>query len=283
MKKTMILAVLLISIYSQAQQVWTRDKGKFYSQIGGTLYFYDSKINIDNSITAIDRKVTSNAIQGYLEYGVTDKLTANIIVPFVLSDSKNTAKTQPIGISDGSLNAFGNINLGLTYNFYKKNGYVLSTKLQSTLPTASFKENTGLRTGTDSFGIAPSFLAGYGGNSFFASAELGLNYRTNKYSSQTIGGFQIGKSFGANKKLLIIFHNEIQSSNYDGKYDDKNSIYTITYLNNQTYFAHGFKFGYKLNTNIMAWADIRTGSYTANLGANSSPTPGLSFAVSYSN
>jgi hypothetical protein len=283
MKKIIIVLVLFTSICTQAQQVWTRDKGKFYSQIGGTIYYYDSKINLDNSITAIDRKVTGNAIQAYLEYGITDKLTFNTVVPFVLSDSKNTAATQPIGLSDGSLNAFGNINLGLTYNFYKKNGYVISAKLLSALPTATFKENTGLRTGTDAFGIAPSFLVGYGGNSFFASAELGLNYRTNKYSSQTIGGFQIGKSFGASKKLLIIFHTDIQSSNYDGKYDDKNSIYTVTYLNNQTYFAHGFKFGYKLNENLMAWGDIRAGSYTANLGTNSSPVPGFSFAISYSN
>jgi hypothetical protein len=283
MKKIIIALVLFTSICSQAQQAWTRNKGKFYSQLGTTIYYYDSKVNIDNSVTAIDRKVTSNSIQAYLEYGITNKLTANVVVPFVLSDSKNTATIKPIGISDGSLNALGNVNLGLTYNFYKKNGYVLSTKLQSSLPTASFKENTGLRTGADALGIAPSFLFGYGGNKFFASAELGFNYRTNKYSSQTIGGFQIGKSFGANKKLLIIFHNEIQSSNYDGKYDDKNTNATITYLNNQTYFAHGFKFGYKLNENLMAWGDIRAGSYTANLGTNSSPVPGLSFAISYSN
>jgi hypothetical protein len=283
MRKNILLILILFNTLSQAQQAWTREKGKYYSQIGTTIYFYDSKINIDNSIEALNRKVSSNSIQAYIEYGISDKLTANVIVPFVLNDSKNTATRQPVGISDGTLNALGNINLGFTYNFYKKNGYVLSSKLQSTLPTASFQENTGLRTGTDAFGIAPSFLAGYGGNSFFASAELGLNYRTNKYSSQTIGGFQIGKSFGAKKKLLIIFHTDIQSSNYDGKYDDMNTKSTITYLNNLTYFAHGFKFGYKLNQNIMAWADVRAGSYTANIGTNSDPFPGLSFALSYSN
>lgn len=283
MKKSIFIISLLSCICSQAQQAWTRDKGIFYSQLGTTIYYFDSKINIDNSIIAIDRKIASNSIQAYLEYGISNKLTANVIVPFVFSDSKNTNKIEPIGIVDGSLNAFGNVNIGFTYNFYKKNGYVLSTKLQSTLPTATFKEDTGLRTGTDSFGIAPSFLAGYGGNKFFASAELGFNYRTNKYSSQTIGGFQIGKNFGKNKKLLIIFHTDIQSSNYDGKYDDKNSNATITYLNNQTYFAHGIKFGYKLNKNLMAWSDVRAGSYTANIGTNSNPIPGLSFAISYSN
>lgn len=283
MKKFTLVAIILISYCCQAQQAWTRDKGKFYSQLGSTISFYDSKVNIDNSVSSIDRKIVNNSIQAYFEYGITDKLTVTSIVPFLFTNSKSTATVKPIGISDGSLNALGNIDLGLTYSLYKKNGYVISSKLVCSLPTATFKENTGLRTGADALGIAPVILAGYGGNSFFASAELGFNYRTNKYSSQTLGGFQIGKSFGKSKKLLIIFHTDISSSNYDGKYDDKNTNFTITYLNNQTYFAHGFKFGYKLNSNVMAWTDIRAGSYAANLGTNSDPVPGLSFAISYSN
>jgi hypothetical protein len=282
--KTIIISALALLNYSlQAQQAWTKDKGKFYTQIGGTLHFYDSKVNLDNSVSAIDRKVNNNTLQAYFEYGITNKLTITTTLPFVLTNSKNTETIPPIGVSNGKLNALGNVDLGLTYNICKKNSYVVAVKLNTNLPTASFQTASGLRTGVNALAVGPSILWGYGSSKFFTSAEFGFKYRTNKYSSQTIGGFQIGKNFGAKQNLIGIFHTDISSSNYDGTYDDKNSFYTVSYLNNQTYFAHGFKFGYKLMPKIMAWVDVRAGSYVANVGTNSKPIPGLSFAISYNN
>ncbi|MBC8151402.1 MAG: hypothetical protein H7Z72_00670 [Bacteroidetes bacterium] len=270
-------------ISARAQQAWTKQKGEYYSQLGITIYMYDGVVASDNSLIPLNRKLIQNSVQAYLEYGVTDKFMLTGIIPFTLAKSTNTANVQPSGLSDGSLNALSNIQLAVTHNFYKNKGYVLSAKLNTSLPTATYKESTGLRSGEDAFALEPSLLTGYGHAKFFTSAEIGFGYRTNGYSSQTLAAFQIGKFFGKNKKLLIIFNTNLRLSNENGSYNDGRSTYTAFYLNDLSYLAPGFKFSYKITPNITGWANIRAGLRPSqNIGGNSTPFPGLSFAISYS-
>jgi hypothetical protein len=112
-------------------------------------------------------------------------------------------------------------------------------------------------------------------------------FRTNDYSNQTIANFQFGKKLGKKKRLLAIFHSELRISSKNGKYDDGNTRYTATYLNNLSYIAYGAKFGYAISKNVMTWADIRFWSTnTVDIGARTEELgllPGLTFSVSYSN
>lgn len=289
MKKYSIFTLfcLFLTNFLTAQQVWTSPKGKFYSQIGFNYLVYDGYTEAFDKIVSLNRKVTHHALQGYMQYGITDKLMATAIVPFSITSSKLTSGTQPAGLSDGMLNGLSNIQTALTYKFYEKNGVVVSAKTNLILPTASKNAATGLRTGDDALGIAPSLLAGYGHAKYFTSAEIGFVYRTNNYSGQTIANFQIGKFLGKNKRWLGIFHSELRQSNNQGTYNEGNTKYTATYLNDLGYIAYGVKFGYKITPKIMLWSDIRFWSNaTQKIGARTDELglfPGLTFSVSYSN
>jgi hypothetical protein len=289
MKK--LVFFLLISLHitqsAQAQQAWTSPKGKFYSQLGYTYLVYDGYNKAYDEIIPLNRKITHNALQGYIQYGITDKLMVTGIVPLTFTNSILTSGTQPAGLKDGSLNGLGNIQAALTYRFYEKEGIVFSGKLNALLPTAQKDAATGLRTGDDAFGISPSLLAGYGHSKFFTSAELGGVLRNNNYSNQTFAYFQIGKFMGKKQKLLMILHSSLRFSNKNGTHDDGNTKYTATYLNDLRYIAYGLKLGYKVTPKIMVWSDIRFwANSTEKIGGRTDALglfPGLTFSVSYQN
>jgi hypothetical protein len=290
MKKFLITLIISI-LYSKiifAQQAWTSPKGKFYSQLGFTHLVYDGySIANQFEIEPLNRRIVHHSLQGYLQYGITDKLMLTAVAPFSITSSEKIKDPQPAGLTDGKLNAFSNLQAGLTYKIYEKNGIVTSAKMNMILPTAKKDLITGLRSGDDAFGVAPSLLAGYGHAKFFTSAEIGYTYRTNNYSGQTLANFQIGKHFGKKKKWLGILHADLRLSAKNGTYDDGNTKYTATYLNNLSYVAYGMKFGYKITPKMMFWTAIRfwatnaadIGSRTDDLGL----FPGLTFSVSYQN
>ena len=276
-------SIALLSIYtSSAQQVWTQEKGKYFTQIGFDYHAGDGIFN-GTSVVKSNRDFVDNTIQGYLEYGINDKLTGTFILPFHIANTSKTNENTD-GLPDGSQNALSNIQLGLTYNFYKKNGYVFSAKANTMLPTAKFDEKTGIRSGIDAFSFEPTLLGGYSNSKFFTSSSIGFAIRTNNYSSLTLVGFQIGKSFGKEKKTILIFNIDGRISNKDGKYDDKNSKLTGYFLNDLTFVAAGLKGGYNFNSNLTAWISARAGFIAKNvIASDQSPLPGLTFSLSYKN
>jgi hypothetical protein len=289
MKKYLIFSYLfLFSIhFLNGQQAWTSPKGKFYSQLGFTYLVYDGYNKAYDEIIPLNRKITHNALQGYIQYGITDKLMVTGILPLTFTSSILTSGAQPAGLSDGSLNGLGNIQTALTYRFYEKNGLVFSGKFNAILPTAQKDAATGLRTGDDALGVSPSILAGFGHAKFFTSFELGGVLRTNKYSNQTFAYFQIGRFMGKNKKFLMILHSALRFSNNNGTYDEGNTKYTATYLNDLRYIVYGLKLGYKVTPKIMVWSDFRFwANSTEKIGGRTDDLglfPGLTFSVSYQN
>lgn len=280
-----LLSLLIFSTCTstQAQQAWTRPKGSYFSQVGLTLYRYTSLLKTYDELVPLNRQLVQNSIQGYVEYGLTDRLMVTAIVPFTLAKSTATLPAQPTGIVDGSLNALSNVQLGLTYAVFKGSGFVVSAKLNSALPTATYQISTGLRSGEDALSLEPTALVGYSTARFFTSLEAGVGYRTNNYSRQALGAFQIGKHFGQKQKLLLIFNTNLRLSSKNGSYDDRNSTFTAMYLNDLSYIAPGIKVGYQFTPTVMGWANVRGGlPPTQNIGANTQLIPGLSFAISYS-
>jgi hypothetical protein len=287
MKKIVFLVIIgFFAEQLSAQQAWTRAKGSYYAQIGWTPDNYDGIIpNGGGKVVLANRDFSKTTLDAYLEYGITEKLMVTSSIPFVLGKSTKTSGIAPIGLSDGSLNGFSNIEIGLTYNFLKNKGLVVSGKINSALPTATFAESTGLRTGNDALAIEPSLLVGYGHSKFFASAEIGYGYRTNNYSSQNLINAQIGKVFGKNKRLTLIFNAVNRISNKNGSYKDTNNQYTGFFLNDLTYVVIGLKAGYKIASNWTIWGNARStspGGTPQNIGEPSNPLPAFSLSISYS-
>jgi hypothetical protein len=285
-KKILFLFAISMFIFenTQAQQAWTKPKGKFFTQVGLTIDNYDGIIPDGGGKTLVlNRKIQKNTIDAYLEYGISDKLTITGVVPFITINSKNALAN---GLPDGSLNAFSNIQLATTYRFYRKKGLVVSGKVNIATPTASFDESKGLRTGDAAMALEPSLLFGYGHSKFFTSAEIGFGFRSNNYSSQSLLNAQIGKSFGKKQKMMIILNTVNRVSNKDGAFKDQNNQYTALFLNNMSFTIIGLKTGYKVTPKMTLWVNIRSSApwgTPENIGEPTNPLPAFTFSFSYQN
>lgn len=274
----LVINTLLIHT-SFAQQAWTKEKGKFYSQIGASFLSYNQLLNGTSDPTNLNASFSDMTLQAYGEYGLTNRLTLMGQLPIRILSVKDVK--APNTVTEGSLTSLGNVQAALTGNFYNKNGVVVSAKANFGLPTAKFVSTTGLRTGFDAFSVEPSLLFGFGHAKFFASGEFGYVVRTNGYSNRIHAAGQIGKFFGKNKKLLAILNIEVMKSGDDGTYNDGTSALTGLYLDKQSYLSPGLKFGYKTSSKTMLW--LSAGGGLSAVTKNIAASPGLSLSFSYQN
>jgi hypothetical protein len=281
MKKLLspFLLFVLIATQINAQQAWTRAKGTYYAQIGASFLKANSLLNGTENAIPLNRDITDITIQGYGEYGLTNRLTLSAQIPLKILSVSNTI--NQLNVVDGNLTTFSNLQAALTANFYNKNGYVISGKTNIGLPTAKYQETTGLLSGFNATSVTPSLLTGFGHAKFFTSAEFGYVFRTNNYSNRFATAWQIGKFFGKNKKLLAILNLDLMKSDEKGTYDDGLSTTTGLYLDEQSYLSPGLKFGYKATQKVMFW--LSAGGGVGGVTRNIAASPGLSFSVSYQN
>lgn len=286
MKKNQLsIAFLVLFSVSQlsAQQAWTQKQREAYVQLGTNLFSYSTAYGDDFKAADIPRPITETIISLYGEYGITNTLTATAIVPLHFISSGNLDE-EWTGFSPekGNITGLGNVSLALTYNLYKKNTVVLSSKFTSVINTSNYDAATGLRTGFDAYSFSPTFLIGIGTNTFFASAETGFSFLTNDYANRYLFSAQIGKDFTPGRKITGIF--SISSSIALGNPSDEENIridettlYTALYQNEQTYYAAALKAGYKFTANWTLWLAAaggiaknigRAGVYSISLGYN---------------
>ncbi len=267
-----ITILMLFSIYQlAAQQAWTQKQQEAYIQLGTSFFNYSTTYDDGFNAADIPRPISETIISLYAEYGITNTLTVTATLPVHFISSGNLDESW-MGFSPekGNISNLGNPSIALTYNFYKKNNLVLSSKLTSTLNTSKYDAATGLRTGFDASIFSPTILIGIGTNTFFASAETGFSFLTNNYANRYIFNAQIGKDFTPNKKItgILAISSSVALGNPSDTENiiiDENAIYTALYQNEQTYYAATLKAGYKITTNLSVWLSA-AGGIAKNLG-----------------
>jgi hypothetical protein len=281
MKKIIILLIInvLSNNINHAQQAWTKEKGKFYSQIGASFLTYNALLNEGKEFTPLNRTISDRTLQGYVEYGITNRLMVSAQLPFKMTSVRDVGNAN-IG-QNGSLAGFSNIQTALTANLLNKNGISISAKGEIDFPTAQFNIQTGLRTGFDATTVSPSLLVGYGHAKFFTSAEVGYALRNNAYSNRTFAAAQLGASVGKNKKFMAIFGAEYMQSANNGTHDDASSAFTGLYLDKQSYLAYHLKLAYKITPKMKVW--LATGTGLGSLNKYVAATPSYSLSISYQN
>ncbi len=241
MKNILKIVVLLMSISTFSQGPWTKEKGKFYTQLSFTTIpsyntlFGDPEYNLQ-------RNVTDNTLQFYGEYGISDKTTLLVNIPLKLINTEgfntnaNDVFTQ---IEETSKTSLGNIEIGLKHNFYKKD-WLLSGQLSLEANTSSFDQNSGIRTGYDAFTFTPLFLAGKSFGKSYLQTFIGSKIRTNNYSSN----FKIGGEYGSkiSKHIWLVGFLDIEKSFNNGTINlpVENTV-TGLYVNDQEYGVVGVK------------------------------------------
>ena len=171
MKQFTTYFILIISLSTFAQSPWTKEKGTYYTQASFTSIPNYNTLFGDPEQKLL-RNITDNTLQFYGEYGLTDKTTLLLNLPFkfIKTVGTNSDNNTILEIEEGEKNSLGNIEIGIKHNFYKKD-WLISGQLSVKANTNTFANNTGIRTGYNAYTISPLILVGRGyGKSYLRSA-----------------------------------------------------------------------------------------------------------------
>ncbi len=207
MKLSKIVTILIISLFSintYAGGGWTKQKGKTYIKVSG--WWIESKNNFNGegieSSAAVDRGLFNVNI--YVEYGVTDRITAIGYIPFFSRAYENREIDQDGLVSGerpgGDINTFGDSEIGVKYRLFKNERVSLAGSLILGLPfgdEGSVDDIPSLATGDGEFNQIIRFDAGVSllnnsNLSLYGNGYLGFNNRTNGFSDEFRFGLEVG-------------------------------------------------------------------------------------------
>ena len=136
----------------------------------------------------------------YAEYGLTDRLTTVVNVPFLSRNYMNnlrSATTNEIIVNGEAINTIGDIDLGLKFGL-TKGRIPIALTLTLGIPTGETGAGSlnALQTGDGEFNQMLQLDAGGGFNlgklSAYLSGFVGVNNRTNGYSEELRLGLELG-------------------------------------------------------------------------------------------
>jgi hypothetical protein len=255
MKKITQLLILFFSLTIFSQGPWTKEKGKFYTQLSfTTIPNYNTLFG--NPDYEIEGSISDNTIQFYGEYGISNKTTLllNVPIKIISFDQNVVCVTTPCNNIKNKENAIGNIEIGIKHNFYKKD-WLLSGQLSIETNTSSFYKNSGIRTGYNAWSINPLFLAGKSFSKSYLQTFVGGNIRTNNYSSN----FKIGGEYGnkITKNIWLVGFIDISKSFKNGNIElPTSNIATALYVNDQEYGVAGVKVIGEISENLGITASL---------------------------
>ena len=177
MKKNILTLILTIAFLqiATAQSPWTKEKGKAYIQLGFSGIFYN-QAQIDGEKVELNADYSDITLQVYSEYGITNKLEAQLILPYKTLEFKSTLSS-----ASESFSGIGNITLGLKYKLYDKK-WKVSTGLFYSPKTGQFDNASGLSTGFNASTIVPYISVGSSKGKWYYFGNIGYGYMDNDYS-----------------------------------------------------------------------------------------------------
>jgi hypothetical protein len=239
MKKQILLFILVVtSQVSFSQSPWTKEKGKSYVQLGFSGLFYDLYADENGKKQELNGTVSDITIQAYAEYGLTNKLTANLIVPYKTISFENNLSNQA-----QSHSGIGNISVGLKYKLSDKN-WKMSSGVLFTANSISKNETNFLATGFNSSTILPYFTIGTSKNKWYYYGNLGYGYMNNDYSDFFRFNGEIG--YEAIPKGHIIFAVETKNILSEEDAFDNDVYSNLSNSDRQNYNAFGIKLNYEI-------------------------------------
>lgn len=275
MKKYLALLILLSTHSIFAQSGWTKEKGKVYTQLAfTTINGYDTIFGDPEYNT--EREITDNTLQFYGEYGLTNKTTIILNIPFKFIETGDlVGNATGITTANSSTN-LGNIEVGLRHQFYN-NKWALAGQLNVEANTGVFDNASGIRTGFDAWTFTPTVNISRSFKGFYLQGFTGLNLRTNNHSNN----FKIGGEIGTKlfKNILLIAFLDIVESFEDGNITlPLTNQLTALHVNNQEYTAFGLKAIAELTGNF----GINAGFGGAFSGNNVAKSPAITFGLYHS-
>lgn len=179
----------------------------------------------------------------YGEYGITNRLTVIGYVPFFVRNTVN----EGVGAITGDIlqrglenNSIGDIDLGLRYGLFAKNGWSVTTALMLGLPTGDWDNPDLLFTGDGEFNQQLRLEAGYGANRWYATGYIGFNNRTEDFSDELRFEAEFGYKFFNNHLLTGVKLSGIQSFQNGSPTGSANGLFgnNVEFLSPQAFVAY---------------------------------------------
>ena len=257
--KSVIITFFILFLFTDSfAGGWPQPKGggffKFdFSFIRAREYYVmDANIyNINGAGTRLSNYVTSF----YGEYGITDRLTVVGYVPFFVRNTVN----EGVGALTGEIlqpglenNSIGDIDLGLRYGLFAKNGWSVTTALFLGLPTGDSQNQNLLFTGDGEFNQLLRLEAGYGAASWYATGYVGFNNRTQGFSDEFRFELEFGHKFFDNHLIAGVKLAGTQSFNNGDPTGSGNGLFSnnVEFISPQAFLAYEFNNNLGINTQI---------------------------------
>lgn len=288
---------------------WSQPKGQAYTGFNVNYMRYSSIFGTGSGSIALPRTITEVGIGAYVEYGITDRLTCILDLPFRIVMSGDTTGNYtyfPAGdtLDRGRIIGMNYMGVGLKYKFLDKR-IKMAAQLMYEANTASVDNATGLRTGPNAHVIAPkiSIGASFGNDKFYAFGETGPRFRfpnlnnendsTAQYSHDLDYLAELGYSWNGKTYFALVVSGRANLT--QGTYDNGSTtiiemdslglpISSYTYEselrssinpNRQSFIGYGIKFTQKIKNFA-----INLGVYSG-MGRRVAGAPSLNLGFSY--
>lgn len=244
----LIITIFYWCSFAQAQSPWVKEKGKSYLQLGASGIFFN-KARIDGVKTDLGTNFSDITTQIYTEYGITNKLETQLVLPYKFlfaNDNRN-------------YNNLGNITLGLKYLLSNKK-WKLSSGIQYSPKTSAHDNETGFSTGFNAHTFLPYITIGSSKDKWYYFGNIGYGFLTNEYSDFLRINIEAGYNFTPKGHVILtIDTRNIVRKEVAFFEDTKQSIF---YLDRQNYYGIGLKMNYEfkkdkfgVNTSIFGGID----------------------------
>jgi hypothetical protein len=261
-----------------AQSPWIRTEKTLFSQLSINMIPEYNELYLSSGETALtDRNVTDVSIQAWFEYGLFENGMILAAIPLKMIKNADAADEQSMPLTaDGTTTALGNVSLAWRHKLYEQS-IIISGQLLVELPSSSYDDPSGIRSGYDAWGFIPTLSIGKGSERYYGFSWIGAGARTNNYSNIYKLGIEAGYRVSESIWLSGVI-DVLQSLQNGSRKDPFNNLRTGLYVNNQEYVAWGIKaFG-----NILSekWG-VSAALYGAFSGNYVAKSPSLNLGVSY--
>lgn len=209
---TILVMLLVLANSLQAQGPWPQGKGNGYFKLSEWWISFDEHYtDTGDKDPNLTTGVYNTSI--YAEYGLTDRLTGVVNLPFFSRTTMNNLISETTGavlVEGEALNGLGDAELGLKYTLTQDGaGLPIALSLTFGLPLGEDQGGSqgNLQLGDGEFNqllmahIGSSFQLG-SANAYW-SAILGVNNRSNNFSDELRYGLEAGVNLAQDRFLLV--------------------------------------------------------------------------------
>lgn len=266
-----------------AQSPWLPAKGGYFAQLAyQSIPTYTGLFNSSPDPIEISREVAENTIQGYGEYGLSDRWAVQLSLPYKLlkSGALNPGFTGDIAAipDEATLNALGNVQFGLKYKL-SSDKWTSALLLRVELPTNPAEaEKTGLYPGYDAVSVSPLASIGRGWKRSYFYYWLSGIYRSNNFSDYLDTGIEGGYKLTSSLWAIAYFQWMYSLQNGSRALPPPEKQFGL-FANNNEYLAFGLKILYEIPTQKSTKFGIIAGTAGSFTGFQVAHSPYLSIGV----